>query len=57
MMKKLKQWFGVKMKKLFYAELEPWACITAEAESKIEFIKKIKKEIQSNEKIVFITEL
>lgn len=45
------------MKKLFYAELEPWACITAEAESKIEFIKKIRKEIQSNEKIVFITEL
>ena len=45
------------MKKLFYAELEPWACITAKAENKIEFIKKIRKEIQSNEKIVFITEL
>ena len=45
------------MKKLFYAELERWACITAEAENKIEFIKKIQKKIQSNEKIVFITEL
>ena len=45
------------MKKFFYAELKPWACITAEAESKIEFIKKIRKEIQSNEKIVFITEI
>ena len=45
------------MKKLFYAEIEPWACITAEAKNKIEFIKKIQKEIQSNEKIVFITEL
>ena len=45
------------MKKLFYAELEPWACITAEAENKIEFIKKIQKQIKSNEKIVFITEL
>tara|TARA_B100000282_G_C31582061_1_gene421538 strand:- start:318 stop:455 length:138 start_codon:yes stop_codon:yes gene_type:complete len=45
------------MKKLFYAELEPWACVTAEAESKIEFIKKIQKETKANEKIVFITEL
>ena len=45
------------MKKLFYAELEPWAWITAEAENKIKFIKKIQKQIQSNEKIVFITEL
>jgi|TARA_A100001391_G_scaffold100017_1_gene66479 hypothetical protein len=45
------------MKKLFYAELEPWACITAEAKNKTEFLKKIQKEIQTNEKIVFIKEL
>ncbi len=45
------------MKKLFYAELEPWACVTAEAENKIEFIKKIQKEFKLNEKIVFVAEL
>tara|TARA_R100000388_G_C7226846_1_gene152238 strand:+ start:152 stop:289 length:138 start_codon:yes stop_codon:yes gene_type:complete len=45
------------MKKLFYAEFEPWACITAEAENKLEFIKKIQKENKLHKKIVFITEL
>ena len=45
------------MKKLFYAELEPWAYITAEAENKLEFIKKIQKENKLYKKIVFITEL
>jgi hypothetical protein len=45
------------MKKLFYAELEPWACVTAEAENKTEFIKKIQKKIELKQKIVFITQL
>ena len=45
------------MKKLFYAELEPWACITDEAKDKNEFIKKIQKQFKSNQKIVFITQL
>tara|TARA_R100000231_G_scaffold109850_1_gene81351 strand:- start:632 stop:808 length:177 start_codon:yes stop_codon:yes gene_type:complete len=56
------------MKKLFYAEFEPIVkksspifvaktIATGEAKNKKQFIKKIKKEIESDKKIVFIMEI